>query len=195
MKQPASHLLIAASLAIATTAEAVDFKQQIFPILNQKCSECHSAAKKVKGKFDITKEADYAKHVKGNADTAGIVLNVTAPDDDDSVMPPKGKNRMTSPQVALLKQWIQEGASFTPGGAKPAAAPDGTGAPPATPAGAMPAAQKWSNTTGQTIEATFEGMDGADFVLLKVVSTGIVHKVPLANLSPESQTLAKNGGK
>lgn len=194
MKFPA---ILAAALAVASTASAVDFKSQIFPILNQKCSECHSASKKVKGKFDINKQDDYAKHVKGTPETAGIVLNVTAPDDDDSVMPPKGKNRLTPPQVALLKQWIQEGASFAAGGSKappaatPAAAPGAT-----TPAaGGAPVAQKWTNAAGSEIEATFEGMDGTDFVLLKVVSTGIVHKVPLSSLSAESQTLAKNGGK
>lgn len=195
MKLPA--ILVVTSALIATTAGAVDFKSQIFPVLNQKCSECHSASKKVKGKFDINKPDDYAKHVKGTPETAGIVINVTAPDDDDSVMPPKGKNRMTAPQVALLKQWIQEGASFDPGGAKapaaatPAAAP--ASAPPAAAGAAV--AQKWTNAAGAEIEATFEGMDGTDFVLLKVVSTGIVHKVPLSSLSPASQTLAKNGGK
>lgn len=184
MKLKASLTLIAALVAF-THAGAVDFKSQIFPVLNQKCSECHSAAKKVKGKFDINKPGDFDKHVKaGKPDVSGIVLNVTAPDDDDDVMPPKGKNKMTPPQVALLKQWIQEGASFTAGGAAPAAAP-----------AAAPTAQKWTNTAGAEIEATFEGMDGTDFVLLKVVSTGVVHKVPLASLSAESQTLAKNGGK
>lgn len=195
MKLPA--ILVVTSALIATTAGAVDFKSQIFPVLNQKCSECHSAAKKVKGKFDINKPDDFAKHVKaGQPDISGIVQNVTAPDDDDSVMPPKGKNKMTPPQVALLKQWIQEGASFAAGGSKaPPAAPSAApaSAPPA--AGGAPVAQKWTNAAGAEIEATFEGMDGTDFVLLKVVSTGVVHKVPLASLSPASQTLAKNGGK
>lgn len=192
MKLKASLTLIAALVAISH-AGAVDFKSQIFPMLNQKCAECHSAAKKVKGKFDIGKQDDYAKHIKaGQPDVSGIVLNVTAPDDDDDVMPPKGKNKMTPPQVALLKQWIQEGASFAAGGAAPAAAP---AAAPGAPVAAAPAAQKWKNTAGAEIEATFEGMDGTDFVLLKVVSTGVVHKVPLASLSAESQTLAKNGGK
>ncbi|MBX7210289.1 MAG: hypothetical protein K1X78_18380 [Verrucomicrobiaceae bacterium] len=191
MKLTASLSLVIAML-LAANAGAVDFKKDVLPVLNQKCSECHSASKKVKGKFDIGKPGDYAKHVKaGQPDISGIVLNVTADDSDDSVMPPKGKNRMTPPQIAALKQWIQDGASFTGGGAAPPAASAG-GAPTA---GTSPTALKWTNTAGASIEATFEGLEGSDFVLLKVVSTGIVHKVPLASLSPESQTLAKNGGK
>ena len=191
MKFPVSLFLVAVVLGAANVG-AVDFKKDIFPMLNQKCSECHSAAKKVKGKFDINKQPDYAKHVKaGQPDVSGIIQNVTAPDDDDSVMPPKGKNKMNAQQVALMKQWIQEGASFAAGGSAPTAAAPAPGAPPA----AAGAAQKWTNAAGKMIEATFEGLDGTDSVLLKVVATGIVHKVPLASLSPESQAMAKNGGK
>lgn len=192
MKLPAALLAILTAVLVTTTAEAVDFKSQVYPALNQKCAKCHSKAKEVKGKFDINVPDNWKKQVNFlKPEVSAVLMAVTAPDDDDDVMPPKGKGtKMTPAEVAVLKQWIQEGASFAAGGAKTAAAPAST--PPAA-GGAAP--QKWTNAAGSEIEATFEGLEGADFVLLKVVSTGIVHKVPLANLSPASQTLAKNGGK
>lgn len=166
----------------ALNAGATDFKTQVLPLLQKKCADCHSEAKKVKGKFDINKPENYADNVKaGSPDVSKLFTSITAPDDDEDVMPPKGKNKMTAPEAALIKAWITEGASFTPGGAKPAA-----GAPPAA-AGA--GAQSWSNTAGKIIQAEFDRLEG-DAVVLKTAD-GTYHTVPLANLSPESQAQAK----
>jgi hypothetical protein len=100
------------------------------------------------------------------------------PDDDDAVMPPKGKNRLTTDELKLLETWITEGASLTGGAAPAAAAPTAGGA------------QKWTSTDGKIIEATFVRLEG-DNVVLTVTATGTTHAVPLARLSPESQAQAK----
>ena len=194
MKSKASLFLSAAMLGAASTASAVDYARQIAPILKQRCGDCHTTgSKKPKGDFAINRIEDMQKQVKGGEpQKSSLLISITLPEDDEDVMPPKGKGKVTPQEVATIRQWIQEGASFTPGGAPPATAT--TPAAPGAPATAA-APQKWKNAAGSEIEATFEGMDGTDFVLLKVVSTGIVHKVPLSSLSPESQTLAKNGGK
>lgn len=169
---------IAAAFLTIASAHATDFKSQIMPIFNSKCADCHSAAKKVKGKFDINKPEDYAKHIKaGSPDVSGIVTNITAPDDDEDVMPPKGKNRLTPAEVSLVKAWIQEGASFAAGGAAPAA--------PAAAGGMM----TWTNTAGKAIQAEFDRLEG-DTVVIKD-GTGTYYKVPLAGLAPESQAQAK----
>lgn len=194
MKSKASLFLSAAMLGAASTASAVDYARQIAPILKQRCGDCHTTgSKKPKGDFAINRIEDMQKQVKGGEpQKSSLIISITLPEDDEDVMPPKGKGKVTPQEVATIRQWIQEGASFTPGGAPPVTAT--TPAAPGAPATAA-APQKWKNAAGSEIEATFEGMDGTDFVLLKVVSTGIVHKVPLSSLSPESQTLAKNGGK
>lgn len=195
MKQTAPLILTAVLLGVSTTASAVDYARQIAPILNQRCGDCHKeGGKKPKGDFAINRMEDMQKQVKaGEPQKSSLLICITLPEDDEDVMPPKGKGKVTTQEITLIRQWIQEGASFAAGGAPaaPAAAPTAPGAP----AAAAGAPQKWKNTAGSEIEAIFEGMDGTDFVLLKVVSTGIVHKVPLSSLSPESQTLAKNGGK
>jgi mono/diheme cytochrome c family protein len=191
MKFIAPSILVTALLGFVHNASAVDYARQIAPILNQRCGDCHkTGAKKPKGDFAINRIEDMQKQVKaGEPQKSSLLVSITLPEDDEDVMPPKGKGKVTTQEIALIRQWIQEGASFAAGGAPPA--------PAATPAAPVAAAgpQKWKNSAGTEIEATFEGMDGTEFVLLKVVSTGVVHKVPLTSLSPESQTLAKNGGK
>lgn len=193
MKLTALLLVPAILTGAASTASAVDYARQVAPILKQRCGDCHTTgSKKPKGDFAINRLEDMQKQVKGGEpQKSSLLICITLPEDDEDVMPPKGKGKVTPQEVATIRQWIQEGASFTAGATPPApaAAPTAPGAP------AAGAPQKWKNTAGAEIEATFEGMDGTDFVLLKVVSTGVVHKVPLASLSPESQTLAKNGGK
>jgi mono/diheme cytochrome c family protein len=168
--------LFVASTCLASSASAVDYKSQVFPILNQKCAECHSVAKdKIKGKFAIDRVDDMKKHVKAGEPTKStLVYTVTLPDDDEEVMPPKGKNRLTPAEVTLLKSWIQEGANFE------------AGAAPATAAGGV---LFWTNTEGKAIQASFEGMQGADVVLK--TADGTRHAFPLSKLSPESQAQAK----
>ena len=154
-------------------------------MLQKKCADCHSEAKKVKGKFDINKEANYAENVKaGTPEASKLYTSVIARDDDDDVMPPKGKNHLTPQEADLIKAWITEGASFAAGGAKPAA-----GAPAAAAPGA---AQEWTNAAGVKLKAVFDRLEG-DAVVLKAAD-GKFYSVPLANLSPESQAQAKKAG-
>lgn len=176
--------LFAASACLASSATAVDYKSQVFPFLNQKCAECHSVAKdKIKGKFAIDRLDDMKKHIKpGEPIKSTLVALSTLPNDDEEVMPPKGKNRLTPAEVTLLKTWIQEGANFEAGAA-----------PTSTAAAASPAPTggliSWTNTDGKAISAAFEGMQGTDVVLK--TADGSRHAFPLSNLSPESQAQAK----
>lgn len=173
--------------AFSLQAQAVDFAKQVFPILNSKCSECHSEKKgKTKGDFAIDRKEDIQSNVKaGSPDASSLVITVTLPKDDEDVMPPKGKNMLTPAEVKVLKDWIQEGASFEAAGAKPAAAP--TAAAPA--AGA---AMTWTNTAGKSLLALFDRLEG-EAVVVKTAD-GTYYTIPLANLSPESQAQAKKAG-
>jgi mono/diheme cytochrome c family protein len=175
-----------ATLVVASaTASAVDYASQIVPIFRTKCYECHHTSKKVKGDVDLAdakmpESIGPGKHIVPNEPKKSTMLiYCTLPDDDEDVMPPKGKNRLSPAEIKLLETWITEGASLTAGGAAPAAA-----------APAMGGAQKWTSADGKIIEATFVRLEGEN-VVLTVTATGTTHAVPLSRLSPESQTQAK----
>jgi uncharacterized protein DUF1549/uncharacterized protein DUF1553/cytochrome c len=118
------------SLFVATSSfAAVDFSHQIVPILREHCAECHAGDKK-KGGFSFN---DRTSLMEGGEDGAVVVSGKSAESvlikailssDPDEQMPPKGK-RVPAEQIALLKQWINEGLSWEEGFAfkKPAYEP------------------------------------------------------------------------
>jgi mono/diheme cytochrome c family protein len=185
MKHASLLLAAAAFTAVAVPqAAAVDYKSQVAPIFRAKCFECHSETKKVKGDvaLDDAKMPENigpGKHVVPNEPKKSTMLiYCTLPDDDEDVMPPKGKNRLTAAELKLLETWIAEGASLTGGGAAPAPAAAGTAA-----------LQKWTSNDGKVIEASFERIEG-EAVVLTIPGSGSF-LVPLSRLSPESQAQAK----
>lgn len=181
----------ALALAVTTaTAFSVDYKTQIMPIFNTKCYACHSVAKgKVKGDVALDTAEKLGEVIgpgkqiiPGDPAKSTLLISCKLPDDDSDVMPPKGKNRLTEPELALLDTWIKEGASLTPGGGAPAPAP--------APATAPTAPTAWSSNDGKTIQATFVALKG-DQITLKMTANGQEFTFPLSRLSAESQAQAK----
>lgn len=176
-------------LLLTAGAQAVDYKSQIVPIFRTKCYECHSETKgKVKGDLAMEPDAALAGHIgpgrhviPGEPAKSTMLIFCQLPDNDEDVMPPKGKNRLTPAELALLEGWIKEGATLTVGtAAAPAAAPT------ALPA----AAQTWTSSDGRMVEASFVRLEG-DTVQLRVTATGVVHSFPMTRLSAESQAQAR----
>lgn len=115
--------------ASLTASAAVDFSHQIVPILREHCAECHAGDKK-KGGFSFN---DRESLMEGGEDGAVVVSGKSAESsmikailsaDPDEQMPPKGK-RVPAEQIALLKQWVDEGLAWEEGFAfkKPAYEP------------------------------------------------------------------------
>lgn len=107
-------------------------------------------------------------------------------------MPPppsrdRGAEPMTAAELTLVRQWITEGAKFEAGATGAEAAAPGTPAPGAAPMVAE--VRTWSNTGGGSLKASFVAMNGANVTLRK--EDGTQFDYPLANLSAESQALAK----
>jgi hypothetical protein len=116
------------SWPIAASA-AVDFSHQIVPILREHCAECHAGDKK-KGGFSFNDREslleggeDGAVVVSGKSVASALIKAILSADQDEQ-MPPKGK-RVPPAQIALLKQWIDEGLPWEEGFAfkKPAYEP------------------------------------------------------------------------
>jgi mono/diheme cytochrome c family protein len=115
-------------LLAAAPALAVDFDQDIRPLLQKHCVECHGE-KKQKGELRLDAKI-FA--FKGGHDGLAIVAGDTAKSllfqrihstDDDERMPPKGEP-LSPAQIALIQAWIQAGAGWPENAADKAAAVD-----------------------------------------------------------------------
>lgn len=106
-------------LPTALRAE-VDFATQIQPILSQNCYACHGpddSALEGGLRLDTQERAlkggDGGKViVPGDPDASELIKRVTHSDPDEIMPPPEKKKALPPEQVALLKQWIAEGAKW-----------------------------------------------------------------------------------
>ena len=118
-------LSLAACHAVAATPDAspVDFDRDIRPILSDRCFRCHGpdAAQRQAGlRLDdqaaAFEEAESGEtpFVPGDPDASELLRRVIT-DDVDERMPPEGEGKpLTKTEVAMLRQWIAEGANYKP---------------------------------------------------------------------------------
>jgi WD40 repeat protein len=112
--------LVFAGLSTATPLRAatVDFARAVMPVLKDNCIPCHNKTTTKGGLNMETVEAMIAGGDSGAGLIAGeggdSLIYQAAAGDWDSEMPPKNNKvsavPLTSGQLALLKQWIDEGA-------------------------------------------------------------------------------------
>jgi mono/diheme cytochrome c family protein len=102
---------------VADTAYPADFKRDIQPIFESRCYECHGDKKQKSGlRLDRQKSVfqggDSGKPAiaAGKSGESPLIQRVTTADKDE-MMPPKGE-RLTEAQIKLLKEWIDQGASW-----------------------------------------------------------------------------------
>jgi hypothetical protein len=132
--KPAAAPAAGGKLDAALAAKAVVYRDVIAPIMQAKCVSCHGEEKK-KGKLQLH---DYAAIMKGGSDGATTVIaknvkdslmlvRANLPTDDDEHMPPSDEPQLTKEEVAILKWWIETGASdsATVASLKPAADVEG----------------------------------------------------------------------
>jgi hypothetical protein len=102
-------------------ADTVSFNRDIQPILSENCYHCHgpdSAARKANMRLDRPEFAfQKAKSgdvviIKGSPETSPLIKRVTTTDQDDVMPPPETHKSLKPSEVALLKQWIKEGAKY-----------------------------------------------------------------------------------
>ena len=98
----------------------VDFNRQVRPILTQNCIGCHGGVKSASGiSFVFREEALKAGAsgriaiVPGQPDKSELIARITS--QDPSYRMPKGTGTPLTPaQIAVLRQWIAEGAEWQP---------------------------------------------------------------------------------
>lgn len=131
MKTKLTLAAIAAAFSFSTASaqDAVDFEKQILPILKESCFKCHEKEhedngkiKKPKGGLRLDSAATIMKGgkeypeenvVAGKPDASWLLKTMALPESDDLAMPPEGKgDRISAENQALIKKWIEAGASF-----------------------------------------------------------------------------------
>lgn len=96
---------------------AVDFVTQIRPILVEHCYECHGPKEQEADlRFDrrdavFTKDESAWVIQPGNPDESLLCERITLPADDPDIMPAEGEP-LDAKSIALIKQWIAEGAKW-----------------------------------------------------------------------------------
>ncbi len=109
-----------ASAAEPSLPAKIQFNRDIRPILSETCWKCHGPdekAREAKLRLDLREEAikdqgGYAVIVPKHPEKSELVRRITATDPDDHMPPAKSGKKLSERQVALLKQWIAEGAEY-----------------------------------------------------------------------------------
>jgi hypothetical protein len=116
-------VVLAAFLTTATSTSAaprIDYNREIRPILSNACYQCHGPDEK-KREADLrldTREGLFAEidgiHpvVPGNPAGSEIILRISSDDKDEVMPPPKAKKPLKPEQIALIRDWIKQGADF-----------------------------------------------------------------------------------
>lgn len=113
----AARIANVAKEASQVKAGGVDYFEEVRPLLEKHCYDCHQGAK-AQGSLRIDDhhsmliggDSDGPAVVPGDAGKSAIINRITS-DDDGVAMPPKG-DRLTKSEVAILKRWIDAGAAW-----------------------------------------------------------------------------------
>ncbi|MEY3130238.1 MAG: hypothetical protein RLY12_610, partial [Verrucomicrobiota bacterium] len=107
-------LLLATPALLAAGDDDAFFESKVRPVLINRCYECHSAEKKIKGGLNLDSRAGWqAGGDNGAAIIPGdlaksLVIKAVRYLDEDFAMPPKG--RLPADEVAILEEWVKRGA-------------------------------------------------------------------------------------
>lgn len=115
-------LVVVVSVALSPALFGqVDFARDIRPILNANCTECHGGVKAA-GNVSFVYEdrvvnfngkSDYTVVVPGSLEESELFFRITTDDEDDRMPPPDEHESLSSEEIDLIKQWIEEGAKWS----------------------------------------------------------------------------------
>ena len=118
--RPFITLFLAASAAAEPAARPIHFSKEIRPILSENCFFCHGPdEKKREAGLRLDEEASAKKNndgttavVPGHPEKSALLERIVSKDPDE-VMPPLKQHKTISPeQIALLTEWIKQGAPW-----------------------------------------------------------------------------------
>jgi hypothetical protein len=110
-------LLISSSWFIFKPGQKIDFSTQVKPILNSKCISCHGGVKAKAGFSVLFREEAFAKTesgkpaiIPGDAGSSEMIRRITHSDPEERM--PYKHEPLSSREIKILKQWIDQGAKW-----------------------------------------------------------------------------------
>lgn len=186
-------------LALTGTLGAVDFQNDILPLVKEHCWKCHSNEEKAEGglafdDLESLRKSQIGEHSiirPGDPAASDLVERLKLESDDEDFMPKNGDS-LRGRDLALIEQWITEGALIDAANpsAEELARVDDVKIISAKAGGEV--YFQWINLEGKAIEARYAGMEGESVKI--VMKNGRGFTVPLKSLNEESVALAKRLG-
>jgi hypothetical protein len=112
------RFLIATGLGSVMSAAgvhgALDFNRDVRPILSDKCFFCHgpdSEERKADLRLDTAEGAAAALKVE-NPEQGEFMARILSKDPDELMPPPESHKKLSTEEVKILTQWLQEGAVY-----------------------------------------------------------------------------------
>ena len=121
------HLLLLFLLSFPSSWAfgVIEFEKEVWPILSERCVECHKAPYEQAGRLKEPKAGlrlDGAAHILLGSDDGSVLkanhpsrstlyTRIILPADDADHMPPKG-DPLTRKQKEIIRKWIAQGADF-----------------------------------------------------------------------------------
>ena len=117
---PIMGALWLAGAAICPAGSPLRFNRDIRPILSENCFHCHgqdAARRKADLRLDTFEGAtavleDGPALVPGKPESSALLQRMASHDPDEQMPPPESNRKVTPEQIALVRQWITEGAAY-----------------------------------------------------------------------------------
>lgn len=124
MQTQFSYRVAAVVLALAAAcagAETISFDRDIRPILSDNCFLCHGpdpSSRKANLRLDLREEATADRAgkpaiVPNAPDASELIRRITAQDPEDRMPPAAFEKTLSDEQIALLREWIAQGAEWS----------------------------------------------------------------------------------
>ncbi|MFO0934941.1 MAG: PSD1 and planctomycete cytochrome C domain-containing protein [Gemmataceae bacterium] len=109
-------LCTASSFPVCAADPPIQFQRDVRPILSNFCYKCHGPGTKKGGvRLDSLEHARKKDAiVPGEPANSYVIDRITSNDADDRMPPPDSGPALTEKQIAILRQWIKEGAVYSP---------------------------------------------------------------------------------
>ena len=184
-----------ASFLVAIRVQAVDYVEDVLPIMQEHCWRCHSNENQVKGNLaldDIEEVRDYQIGKfniirPGNPEESNFLEVLKLDSSHSDFMPRKGEP-LPERQIAVIENWIKVGAvvdSKNPADDEK----EWLSVVPTTGVALLEKYVAWTSSEGKEIEARFHSLSGEAVKI--VMKDGRSFTIPFSRLDPESVEQAK----